>query len=190
MSTPAPSAEAFSALFDEHHRAIWAFLRRRVGNGIDADDLSAEVFTVVWRRWSRLPPPDERKLWLFGIARNLLRNHRRSLDRRKRLVSRLTVVTERELRVDPVERTDELWIALAALTEADRDLLIMRAWDQLAVTEIAKLLGCTPNAVSMRLHKARSRLKDQLHQKDQGHKKDLGHDGDEANEPLAKGERR
>jgi RNA polymerase sigma-70 factor (ECF subfamily) len=51
-----------------------------------------------------------------------------------------------------------VWRALSALTGEDRELLIMRAWDEMSVTEIALLLDCTPNAVSSRLHKARRRL--------------------------------
>jgi RNA polymerase sigma-70 factor (ECF subfamily) len=65
----------------------------------------------------------------------------------------------------PVEAGSDkgvLWRALARLSSEDRDLLIMRAWDELPVTEMAGLLGCTPNAVSLRLHKARRRLADAL----------------------------
>jgi DNA-directed RNA polymerase specialized sigma24 family protein len=51
-----------------------------------------------------------------------------------------------------------LWPALANLTEADRDLLIMRAWDELPVTEIAAILNSRPATISARLHKARRRL--------------------------------
>lgn len=55
-----------------------------------------------------------------------------------------------------------LWSALSALSAEDRDLLMMRAWDELAVGEIATILGCTANAASVRLHKARIRLGEEL----------------------------
>jgi len=194
VSTSSADADAFSALFDQHHRAIWSFVRRRVINAADADDVSADVFTVAWRRWGVVPAQNERRLWLFGIARNVLRNHHRSSVRQQRLASRLAVVCERDLLVEPVERSNELWLALAQLSEADRDLLIMRAWDQLPVTDIAVLLDCSPNAVSLRLHKARGRLAAEL-QRHQPHgdertEKDPARDGDEVREPAAKGDRR
>ncbi len=50
--------------------------------------------------------------------------------------------------------------ALDRLDPADRDLIVMQVWDGLAVLEIAALLGCTPNAASIRLHRARGRLAD------------------------------
>lgn len=69
-----------------------------------------------------------------------------------------------------VEHRDEggaLRAALATLKPADRDVLVMASWDGLPVKDIAVLLGVTPNAVSLRLHKARRRLAEAL-EKDAG----------------------
>lgn len=162
----APAAEtaerAFRAAYREHLPEIWRFVRRRTGGPDDADDATAEVFAVAWRRRSDLPPGDEVRLWLFGVARRVLANQHRSVRRRERLRVRAAaaVSTAPEAAPGPGDADDgsALWTALATLDEADRELLLLRSWDGLAVTDLAVLLGCTPNAASLRLHKARGRL--------------------------------
>lgn len=66
----------------------------------------------------------------------------------------------------PDLRLEEVRAALASLSDDDRDVVVMRCWDGLAVTDIAALLDCTPNAVSVRLHKARRKLLDRLDRTD------------------------
>jgi RNA polymerase sigma-70 factor (ECF subfamily) len=146
------------AMFDQHMDAVWRFVRRRTSSAADADDVTAEVFATVCRRAAELPPEAERHLWLYGVARNVLRNHARSSERRRRLGARL-LATRPEVTVGPDQPFDDgLLRALARLGEDDRDLLVMRAWDELSVTDMAVLLGTSPNAVSLRLTRARKRL--------------------------------
>ena len=177
------SIEPFEELYNTCFAEIWRFVRRRSETTADADDVAAEVFAIAWRRRVELPPDDERRLWLYGIARNVVRNHKRSAFRQRRLTTRLQhlrVVTKGETS-GPVERDDGLWLALSRLSEPDRELLLMRAWDGLAVGEIAKILDCTTNAASIRLSKARARLRTELTKKDRppgGHVVvDLGPEG-------------
>lgn len=163
-----PSVESFEELFERSFHDIWRFIRRRVESKVDADDVASEVFAIAWRRRSELPPGDERRLWLFGVARNAIRNHHRSTLRQRRVSAQLVRMSgpDDAGRVELGERDDDLWVALSRLTDAERDLLLMRAWDCLSVGEIALLLGCTPNAVSVRLSKARARLRRNLERKD------------------------
>jgi RNA polymerase sigma-70 factor (ECF subfamily) len=154
----------FRALFEEQLADLWRFARRRVGTAADADDIAADTFAVAWRRRDHLPAGPDVRLWLFGVARNVLANHRRGEDRRRRLHLRLVSASRptpwvQELDPPSLAGVDpELDAALAGLSDSERDVLVMRCWDGLAVHEIATLLGCTPNAVSLRLHKARRRL--------------------------------
>ena len=159
--------EAFVAVFDDNYVDIWAFVRRRVHSAADADDLTAEVFVTAWRRVGEMPREQERRPWLFGVARNVIRNHRRSIVRRERLQGKLIRNLPTQPKSNDGSSLDgELWSALARLSDDDRDLLLMRSWDPLAVTEIAIILQCSPNAVSSRLRKARIRLKEHLGQTD------------------------
>lgn len=164
-------AATFRRLFDEHLDAVWRFARRRCDSTSDADDVAGETFAVAWRRRADLPPPDEVGLWLFGVARRVLANQRRTTLRQERLQLRLAATTIRPATTtapadEGLGERDTLVAAFTALDPGDRDLLIMRTWDGLAVTDIAVLLGCTPNAASIRIHKARRRLAEALEPED------------------------
>lgn len=159
----------FRALFAAQFDDVWRFARRRTSSAADADDVTAETFAVAWRRRADLPAAGEARLWLFGTARLVVANQRRGDRRRADLGTRLAAVRSLPGSGDPaVEAVDHdqgaraLWSALASLSADDRDLLIMRAWDDLPVTDLATLLSCSPNAVSVRLTKARRRLADAL----------------------------
>lgn len=166
----AEDAEAgFRTLFDGHFADLWRFARRRVGTSEDADEVVAETFAVAWRRRDSLPGGHDARLWLFGVARNVVTNHRRAETRRRRLHLRLVSRRVDEAAAPPdlqAESPDGVHEAFAALGDGAREVMIMRHWDGLAVHEIASVLGCTPNAVSLRLHKARQRLAELLAEKD------------------------
>jgi RNA polymerase sigma-70 factor (ECF subfamily) len=152
------TADAFESFVRDNVADVWRFVRRRVDGTADADDVTAEVFATAWRRRDESPPTDERRLWLFGVARLVLHNHRRAGVRRDRLHVRLVGDAVVAPHAPEPQVDDAVWQALASLGIEDRDLLIMRAWDGLAVNDIAVVLGISANAVSQRLATARSRL--------------------------------
>jgi RNA polymerase sigma factor (sigma-70 family) len=117
------------------------------------------------------------------VARNVVANHRRSETRRRRLYLRL-VSNRVDKAVAPSEPAAGLREAFAALSDAEREVMIMRRWDGLAVHEIATLLECTPNAVSLRLHKAKQRLAGLLAEKGSAAA------GQVAGDPMARRDRR
>jgi RNA polymerase sigma-70 factor (ECF subfamily) len=150
---------AFRQLFDAHLADVWRYARRRCATSADADDVAGETFAVAWRRRADLPAAEgDARLWLLGTARRVLANQRRSQGRQDRLRIRAASLTTPALPPADGAEDGDLWQALSRLSLEDRDLLIMRAWDELPVQEMAVLLGCTPNAASLRLHKARRRL--------------------------------
>lgn len=123
----------------------------------DADDVLAEVFLVLWRRLKDVPT--EHPLpWAYGVARNCVANARRSELRRLRLVEK----AEREPHDEPPTEDPDLAAALANLSEMDQELIRLWAWEQLGPAEIATIVDLTPNAVSIRLSRARHRLRDRL----------------------------
>lgn len=156
-----PDELAAESLFRATADDIWRFVRRRVASAQDADDLCAEVFAVAWRRRAHRLPADEQRLWLFGVARRVVLAHSRAATRRASVLSRLAPSATHHPGIDVGER-EALADALAGLPERDREVLLLRAWDGLPVTDIATLLGVTPNAVSVRLSKTRRRLEDAL----------------------------
>ncbi len=153
-------AAVFEELFAEHGRAVLAYALRRCPNAADAEDAVAETFTVAWRRRTRVPPGGEARPWLYGVCRRILANQRRGEARRWRLLDRLTR-HEPAIRTTAVEGSEPAGPAIEALGRLrgdDQELLRLVAWEGLRHAEIATVLGITPNAVAIRLHRARHRF--------------------------------
>ncbi len=154
------AAEArFRLLFSETYRTVERYARYRGVSGADLDDLVAATYEVAWRRFDRVPEGEQAIAWLLAVARNHLRNRRRRITRERGLLERLPppapgvaadVVVSGEWR--------EVRRALAALGAADRELVMLIAWDELTPTQAAVVLGITPAAARTRLHRARRRL--------------------------------
>lgn len=156
MSSP---EERFGALFESTHVALLGYAVRRVADPADAADVVAETFLVAWRRLDDVPVGEQARPWLFGVARHVLANHYRGKRRRVALADRLRD-SLREV-VPPHEVTDPtaVEVALERLPEDDRELLRLVAWEELAREEIALAMGMSRGAVRVRLHRARTRLK-------------------------------
>jgi RNA polymerase sigma-70 factor (ECF subfamily) len=161
-------AYRFRSLYETHYPNVYAFvLRRLVGSPDDASDVTAEIFATAWRRVDQIPAPPEDRLWIYGVARRVLSRHQRSLWRRSRLLRRLEaeaslgVWTEDSSGRTVTER-ERVQAAIARLKPSDRDVLSLVLWEQLSHSEAAQVLGCSANAVGLRLHKARSRLRKEL----------------------------
>lgn len=154
--------DRFDTLYDRHRVALGAYCRRRVARDV-VDDVMAEVFLSAWRRIDQIPEGAELP-WLYGVARNVVANHRRSDTRRSRLGLRL-VGERREPSGEAatVMADDSLvLVALERLSEGDQELLRLRAWERLSSAEIGVALGISASAVDMRLSRARRRLGDCL----------------------------
>lgn len=140
------------------------FLARRT-DAATADDVLAETLLVCWRRLDDVPP-DAALPWAYGVARNCLANAERGTRRQERLAARVaTVDPPDESAPGPGGYGDgRLEEALARLTDTEAELVRLWAWEQLTPAEIAGVLDLTPNAVSLRLHRAREKLKGLLRQ--------------------------
>ncbi|HEX6150832.1 sigma-70 family RNA polymerase sigma factor [Nocardioides sp.] len=154
------------ARFEELARAeliepLRRFLTRRT-DPATADDVLSETLLVCWRRFDELP--DDAPLpWAYGVARNCLANARRSRHRQERLAARVAAVAAPQEDPDPAGSRDVvLHEALGRLREDEAELLRLWAWEQLTPAEIATVLDVTPNAVSIRLLRAREKLKAEI----------------------------
>jgi len=152
----------FEELFREHHGAVRAYALRRAPADL-AQDTVAETFLVAWRRLDDVPP--DALPWLYGVARRVLANQRRSADRGSALERRLASTAAIAGAGDPGESAGDgelLRAALARLSERDRETLILVAWHELSGARAARAAGCTRAAFAVRLHRARARLAAQL----------------------------
>ena len=154
--------EAVSRLYERHATAVHAYALRR-SDRETADEVTAQVFLVAWRRRSSVP--DEALPWLYGVARRVLADQRRGASRRRRLGERLRGVT--------IEDSHELALpdrgltsALRRLSETDREALLLCYWEGLEHAQMAQVMGCSRAAVTVRLHRARRRLRRELENED------------------------
>jgi RNA polymerase sigma-70 factor, ECF subfamily len=145
----------FELLYAKYAPAVKAYVLRRAEVSM-ADDVLAEVFVVCWRRFEEVPP--DPLPWLLGVARRVMSTQRRGERRRVALRDRLA-----ETAVDSSDETaamqdGPLAGALARLSEGDRELLLLIAWDGLSPAQAASVLGVKPSTVRVRLMRARRRL--------------------------------
>jgi RNA polymerase sigma-70 factor (ECF subfamily) len=150
--------QAFERVWRDEMPRVFSYASRHVGRA-DAHDVVAETFTVAWRRWDQISDPPFP--WLLGVARHVVANHVRTLQRRRRLEDRvrlLTAVTGRSAQhIDHAERLDAMR-RLAALGEREREALLLIAWDGLTTEQTASLLGISPAAVRKRVSRARAAI--------------------------------
>jgi RNA polymerase sigma-70 factor (ECF subfamily) len=159
----------FAVLFDRHAPAVHRYLSRRVGEV--ADDLLSETFLIAFRRRASYRAVHvEARPWLLGIATHLVQGQTRAEQRRLRALSR-DVPPAHTLSTDDEELSDRLAAqalrgpiaaALAALKAADRDVLLLFAWEQLTYEEIAAVLDVPIGTVRSRQHRARRQTRTAL----------------------------
>jgi RNA polymerase sigma factor (sigma-70 family) len=135
------------------HDRIYRYLRRRSENAATAEDLCSEVFRIAWEKST--DSGSLSTMILFGVARNVLRNHDRSSARSAKLIEELRPgqrAAKESARDSPLEE------ALQRLSPEDREVLLLTYWDGFNSREISDLLNTSATAIRMRLHRARKAL--------------------------------
>jgi RNA polymerase sigma factor (sigma-70 family) len=151
--------EAIGALYDRHAPAVHAYLSRRAGRGV-ADDLVSEVFVAAVQARRRVRPHASGSAlpWLYGIARNVIRAHLRATAPAHPTIGVPGDDWDAvDARIDASAVAGDLRQALDGLSDVERELLLLVAWEQLTVTEAAAVLDITTTAARSRLHRARTR---------------------------------
>ena len=162
MAQSPGSDTRFRRLFDEYETAMREYCSRRLGVQ-EANDAAAEVFLVAWRKIDQVPTGHDARLWLYGVARNVVRNASRSSRRRERLAAK-TAGTAPNPRSGPDEvvvrrAEDDLVLkAMSQLKPDDEELTRLHTWEELSRTELAAVFDISTEAVDMRLSRARKRL--------------------------------
>lgn len=157
--------DAFAQLFDLHRRRVFRRAWGLTRTTTDAEDLSAAAFFELWRKRSSVTPVSGSVLpWLLVTVVNLSRNLQRSTSRYRRLLRDLP----RDVSVEgpdaqSLETQQRLADAVAGLSAADSALLLLTAVEGFPVTDAAAAIGITPVAARVRLHRARARLRVELH---------------------------
>ncbi|MEW9556540.1 RNA polymerase sigma factor [Nonomuraea sp. NPDC050783] len=149
----------FEAVYRRTYEQILGYAVRRCSSPEDAADVVAETYVIAWQRIAALPDGEAGKLWLYGVARRVLANHRRSEQRRLTRHTELTDEIE-HLYTAPSHHSGQYGVdeAMDMLADSDRELLALALWEGLDPGEIAIVLDCSRNAARIRLHRARKRL--------------------------------
>lgn len=159
----ATEEDRFARLVHEHAAAVANYLRRRLYplSASDLDDLVEETMLVVWRRLDRVPP-DAELPWMLGVARNVLRNARRSKNRRSAFEATLRSTSTDPSAEEFVIADLSVREALASLSEDDREILLLNAWDGLDTHALGVYFVISTNAAAVRLSRAQSRFRELL----------------------------
>jgi RNA polymerase sigma-70 factor, ECF subfamily len=155
------ATERFQALYDRECRRVYAYAASRVGRQ-QADEVVSEVFLVAWRRLAKVPEPP--LPWLLVVARNVVSSQFRTASREQLIAAEVRAwVSETELTspdvAEEVSGRIAALTALASLSEADREALLLIAWHGLAPGQAARVMCCSTATYLMRLHRARRRLR-------------------------------
>ncbi len=164
--------EEFTAVYDLYFHDVYRYVAGRVDVQV-ADDLAAETFLVAFRNRKKFDP--ERgsvRPWLFGVATNLVRRHRRSELRHYRALARAGAEPDADSHegrvvaaVSAQALKPRLAKALTKLNQGERDVLLLLALGQLSHEEIAEALGVSYGTVGSRLSRGRAKLRDILEEK-------------------------
>jgi RNA polymerase sigma-70 factor (ECF subfamily) len=154
--------QRFTELYTRHCAAVERYVRRRVVTDEVADVVS-DVFLTAWRRLDEIPHAKALP-WLYGTARRTLANAHRADRRRSSLVELLASQPWRHTHDHAESQSERMALALAfeSLTDSDQEILRLSAWEALSAREAAVVLDCSAATFHVRLHRARSRLRQRL----------------------------
>ena len=160
-----PSSDArFRTLYEEHYADIRSYCLRRLPVEA-ANDAAAEIFIVAWRKLRKVPEGAAARLWLFGVAKNVVAHQHRSSSQLKRLRSKLEQTADRNPGTVPTEavvvqrsRDRAVVEALNRMKADDRELIRLKMWEQLSHAEIGEVFGISAHAVEMRMQRAGKKL--------------------------------
>ncbi len=150
-------------MYDRHFDAVARYCLRRLPEH-SAHDAVSDVFLTAWRRFESIPPGDESLPWLYGVAKNVIRNVDRSHRRSMRLSAKVEAQPRypeppADVQVIRREQDDELVVALKTLKPDDQEVLKLRAYEGLSIKQISLAVGCSEEAAKKRVSRALTRLR-------------------------------
>ena len=152
----------YTRLVSDHSVALFRFSARRLDDSTSCEDVVAETFLIAWRRWDQLPTRERELPWLYGIAFRVVSNQRRSRDRRRRLVARMSLERSPALDGNDPFDAESLLGALRQLKQSEIEVLEFAYWEKLSYRDIALALGISENAVGIRITRAKKNLRSLL----------------------------
>lgn len=152
--------EGFAQYYDRLARRIYEFVYYRVSHKQTAEDLTSDIFFKAFQNWR----PGQADAWIFAIARNRVIDFYRS---RRDLVDIESVFDlssgeDLDLEIEHRQRLEKIRSQLAFLSPLQRQVIIMRVWDELSYQEISEILGRSEAAVKMTFSRSLRKLKEDI----------------------------
>lgn len=164
--------QSATTLYQQHQRAVYAYIRLRVGNDEAAEELLNDTFMVAFKRPHRYDASCEYRTWLIGIAKNLCRGWLRKHARVRQVeaeplddthietipveaMTALQCLEEQELR-------DAMQICIDKLPERQREAIYWHWHQELKLSQIASNMACSEGTIKTQLHHARNKVMDCL----------------------------
>lgn len=155
------SEDAFAELFRRYRQPVFGYFRRRLGDSANAEELTQEVFVALLRSAGHYAITASFRTFLYAIALRILRAHRRKSIFRAMFHG--TAPQGHEPSGPPeAEALLMLREAVGKLEEMEREMLLLREFEELSYQEIAGVLGIPVNTVRSRLFRARKSLQELL----------------------------
>ena len=154
----------FNRIVKEYSERLYWHVRRMVGSHEDADDLLQEIFLKIWTALPSFRGEAQLYTWVWRIATNETLNHLR----REKVRAALRFASADELVAQKIEGDPyfngtaaqrELWKSVALLPQKQRQVFVMRWWDELSYEEISAITGTSVGALKASYHIAQEKIK-------------------------------
>jgi RNA polymerase sigma-70 factor (ECF subfamily) len=160
--------DKFNILYADNAQDLLGYAIRRSSSTSEAADVVAETMLVAWRRIDDVPIGPESRLWLFGVARNVMSNTRRTNRRHRQLINKISFRIESVI-IDDNDiifgsRSDLVQQALQVLKPIEAEIISLNVWEELTPLQISNLLEIPNETVRTHLHRARTKLRDTIGQ--------------------------
>ncbi len=161
--------QVFNQIVKDYSERLYWHVRRMVGTHEDADDLLQDIFLKIWTALPSFRGEAQLYTWVWRIATNETLNWlRRARVRAALRFQSIDEEMERRILADPyfngTQAQRELFKALARLPEKQRQVFVMRWWDELPYEEISAITGTSVGALKASYHIAQEKLKLNLSQ--------------------------
>ena len=162
-----PDRDRFVRLYRLCYNDVFRYCAHRLFERHAAEDVTSDVFLKVVEHWSHFSGRDEQQFrcWLYRIATNAVNDHLRKKGRRKRLLERLDSPDEyviTDFNNGQIEKLAGLQTAVLALKPMYQTIITLRFFENLRLTQIAEVLGCSPGTARSRLARAVAQLRKKL----------------------------
>jgi RNA polymerase sigma-70 factor, ECF subfamily len=155
--------QAFGVLYDRYVDQIYTFAYRQTNDDALAKDITAITFEKALRHLNRYQWQGTAFIaWLYRIARNEIIQHHRRQRWLAPLRGWLISASNVEKTAQSHEQQDAVQVALQRLPDRDREVIILRFFEDLTSAEVAEVLGCSTTNVYVKLHRALTRLRREL----------------------------